>query len=62
MGLIGIPGTIDKAEDENAMPFLISKGTTKSCLIGHKYMSITRIPTMYGHEKCKQRDSNKNNA
>lgn len=32
IGLIGIPGIIDKVDVENPMPSVIREGTTKSCL------------------------------
>lgn len=30
--MIGIPGTIDKVDEENPMPLFMREGTTKSCL------------------------------
>jgi hypothetical protein len=32
IGLIGIPGTIDKVEEENSLPLFMREGTTRSCL------------------------------
>lgn len=31
IGLIGIPGTIDRDDDENSIPLPIREGTIRSC-------------------------------
>lgn len=48
MGLIGIPGVIDKVAVENSVPLLKREGTSKSCLHVHKNMHAY---TRSGHQR-----------